>query len=536
MHTIPIVLGLLVAVTALALLSRRVGLPYPAVMVIGGLLISFVPHLPSVELDPDVFFSLFLPPLLYAAAWQTSWRDFCANLRPISLLAIGFVLFTTFAIAILAHAVIPEMGWPAACALGAIISPPDAVAATAIAAPLGVPSRIVTVLEGESMVNDASALTVYRFAVAAAVTGTFSLSNALLLGLWAVVGGIGLGLGLGWIVIRLHKQLEDPLVETVITLLTPFVGFIVAEECQASGVLAVVAMGLFVSRQSHSIFSSVTRIEAVSVWNVAVFMLNGLVFVLLGLQLPHVLEHVETLKQPLSTLIGWGVGLFFVMLIVRIIWVFPATYLPRLMFPSIGQRDPVPPWQPIFFIAYTGMRGATSLAAALALPITLASGAPFEKRNIIIFLTFTAILGTLVIQSLTLPAIVRWLKLKGEETAGCEEWEARLRAARAALDRIAELETRTNGSTAEADQRTLRRLRAQYEERIERLAAIESAERDGYCETEPELEVRMYREVLSVERDAVVGLRNTNVIGDDVLRRIQRDLDLEDARYASIEP
>ncbi len=533
MHTVPTVLILLAGVTALSVLARRLGLPYPAVMVVGGLAVAFIPGLPRVQLSPDVFFTLFLPPLLYASAWDASWRDFKQNLRPILLLAFGFVAFTTVSVGWLAHLAVPGMGWAAALALGAIVSPPDAVAATAVAGRLGLPRRIVAILEGESLVNDASGLTLYRLAVMAAVTGHFSAGPAIGEAVWAIVGGVGVGLGVGWVAMRIHRSLEDPLVETVVSLLTPFAGFIPAEAMHASGVLAVVTMGLYVSRHSHEIFSPATRLHAVGAWETVVFVLNGLVFTLLGLQLPATMEAIRAYGESPGQLLTWAVGLSAVLVVVRALWVFPAAYIPRAIFPSIRRREARPPWQSVFLVAYIGMRGATSLAAALALPLAMSSGEPFPQRGLILFLTFSAILFTLVAQSLSLPLVVRWIGIheaSGEDK--CEEWDARLRAARAALGRIDELEATVQH---DGQRKTLERLRNRYQERVGRLAGADEAEAAGRCATEAEVEVSVYRGVIEAERAAVIELRNASQIGDEVRRRIEYDLDLECARLTSIE-
>ena len=527
MPFIPTILILLAAVTAMAIAARRAKLPYPAVMVVGGLLIAGVPNLPHVTFSTDVFFDLFLPPLLYSAAWQTSWRDFRHNLRPILLLAIGFVLFTTSIVAVLAHLLIPGMPWPAAFALGAIVSPPDAVAASAVAKTLHIPRRIITILEGESLVNDASGLTLFNLAVIAAVTGKFSWSNAAMVGTLAVIVGIGIGLVVGWCIIHLHKLLDDPLHETIITLLTPYAAFIIADHMHGSGVLAVVAMGLFVSRHSHAIFQPATRLHAYSVWQTTDFVFNGLVFVLIGLQLPVVIGHIRESNTPIARLGLWAVGLFILVVVIRIAWVFPASYIPRKLFKSIARRDPPPNWRVVFVIAYTGMRGATSLAAALALPMTLADGQEFPRRNVIIFLTFGVILGTLVIQSLTLPLIVRALGIRSSDHATeLEEWEARLRASEAALSRVAELQKQLPEGHGSVRERTLLGLRRRYEARITRYSSV-SMDRNQNAEV---VDNAVYRDVLGVERSTIVRLRDQDVISDEVLREIFDELDLDESR------
>ncbi len=528
------VLGLLVVVTLLSLAATKVHLPYPTVMVLGGLGICFIPHLPDVHLDPQAVFLLFLPPLLYAAAWYTSWRDFRANLRPITMLAVGFVVFTTVAVGAVAHAIIPAMSWPAAFTLGAIISPPDAVAATAIATRLGIPRRIITVLEGESLVNDATGLTIYKFAVVAASTGTFSLTSATALFCFASLGGIALGWILGLLVARLHLMLDDPVVETIITLLTPFGAYLIAEALGVSGVLAVVVCGLYLSRRSSRLFSSRTRLTAVAVWNIVTFLLNGLVFILIGLQMRFIIE--QDAADSTRDRIVYSLIFSFVIVIVRIIWVFPASYLPRWLIPSIRRKDPTPPWQSIFLVAFTGMRGVDSLAAALALPLVTAAGAPFPKRNLIIFLTFAVILFTLVVQSLSLPWLIRALGLQADEDSSpCEEHEARFRAIKVAMSRLEELAGDPN-----AHMPTLALIRHYYDDRYKLLAGrCELPPADGQevsldAETE-ELIVRrqaLHQELIQSEREQVLILRNRGSISDETFRTIEHDLDLEELRFS----
>jgi len=324
-----------------------------------------------------------------------------------------------------------------------------------------------------------------------------------------------------------HVLMDDPLVETVITLLTPFAAFIPAEALHASGVLAVVAMGLYVSRHSHAIFSPPTRLQVMNFWQVTVFVLNGLVFVLVGLQLPIIVEHTRSFGEKTSDLLLWSIGLCIVMALVRFVWVFPATYLPRLLSRRMRERDSNPPWQWIFVIAFTAMRGATSLAAAVALPLTIADGQEFPRRSLIIFLTFTAILGTLVLQSLMLPGLVSWLGVRGAaEEDRCEEWDARRRAARAALAHINELEKTAN----ESNRAALARLRQQYEQRIEELDRIGDDEVYERHLVESGTHLALFRKVLTVERKAIVNLRDKNLIGDEVLWRIEHDLDLQESR------
>src|SRR6266496_406156 len=369
-----IFVGLLLAVAVLALVARQLTIPYPILFVIGGLLIGLVPKLPKVRLDPELVFLFILPPLLFPAALFTSWRDFRANRRPIALLAIGLVLFTTVVVAVLAHYF---MGLPLAAGfvLGAIVSPPDAIAASAIAERLHIPRRIVTILEGESLVNDATALVAFRFAVVAVTTGTFSLAHAS--GQFFIVGlgGIAVGLAIGAVTAWIEKPIDDPPIEITISLLTPFAAYLPAEQLGVSGVLAVVTAGLYHGWRIPEITSSRTRLQAGPVWEMVEFLLNGFIFLLIGLQLPEVLRHLSGRSIP--QLVWYAFVISLAVIILRILWVFPATYLPRVLFKSIRARDPYPAWQHVTIVAWTGMRGVVSLAAALALPFTLENGSPF---------------------------------------------------------------------------------------------------------------------------------------------------------------
>ncbi len=519
-----IFVGLLLAVAVLALVARKLAIPYPILFVIGGLLLGLIPRLPKVRLEPELVFLFVLPPLLFPAALFTSWRDFRANLRPISLLAIGLVLFTTVAVALFTHYF---MGLPftAGFVLGAIISPPDAIAATAIAEHLRIPRRIVTILEGESLVNDATALVAYRFAVAAVVTGSFSLASAGGQFFIVGIGGILLGLAIGWLAAQFHKRVEDAPIEITFSLLTPFAAYLAAERLGVSGVLAVVTAGLYLGRRMPELLSFKTRLQGGPVWEMVEFLLNGFVFILIGLQLPEVLRALSQDAIPLHQLVWYALLISLAVILIRILWVFPATYLPRLIFKKICRHDPRYKWPHVTIIAWTGMRGVVSLAAALALPLTTRDGAPFPGRDLILFLTFIVILATLVVQGLSLPPLIRWLGIKDDGSMEKEEREARLKANQAALaglDKIAEQEP------AKAD--ALQRLRIEYEDHIRQVEGAEP-ERAGtplrLFSSEYE---RLSYEALLVERRTIIALRNQDVISDEVLRRIQRDIDLAEAR------
>jgi CPA1 family monovalent cation:H+ antiporter len=542
-HDVELILGLLLAVAALAWLASRLKISYPIFLVLGGLALGFVPRLPSIRVQPDLVFLLFLPPVLYYAALLTSWRDFKANLRPIGLLAIGLVLFTTFLTAAVAHWLIPGMSWGVAFVLGAIISPPDAVAATAVAQRLHLPKRIVTILEGESLVNDASALIAYRVAVAA-VAGTTRfggqiefLSGAGVQFFVAAAGGIAVGLLAGVVVAWVRPRLHEDSVELAVSLLTPYVAYLPAEWLHLSSVLSVVTCGLYLSRRINQITTARVRLRAYATWDTLVFLLNGLIFILIGLELPEVVARLDDTSVRRAA--WYAAVISAVAIAVRMLWVFPATYLPRWLSSTLRRRDPAPPWQAVFVIAWTGMRGIVSLAAALALPLTLADGTtPFPYRDLILFITFGVILATLVLQGLTLPWVIGRLKLSDPaEARDEEEITARYLGALAAVERLDNLAA----LRPEAKDR-LDRMRATYDERVAYYSRqLTPPDGDGKgaadaaddaqvvaCETGVQIE----REAIAAERQMVVRLRDQGVIGDEVLRRIQAELDHEESRLS----
>jgi CPA1 family monovalent cation:H+ antiporter len=524
-YIVDIFVGLLLAVAVLALLARRFHIPYPIFFVIGGLLIGWIPGLPRVKLDPDLVFLFFLPPLLYPAALFTSWRDFRANLRPISLLAIGLVLFTSVLVAGLAHYLF-HLPLAVGFVLGAIISPPDAVAATAIAERLSVPRRIVTILEGESLVNDATALVAYRFAVAAVTTGSFSLVQAggefLLIG----IGGIVVGLAAGWLAAWFHTRVDDAPIEITFSLLVPFAAYLAAEHLGVSGVLAVVTAGLYLGRRAPELISFRTRLRAGPVWEMVQFLLNGFVFILIGLQLPRVLRALSGHADYSSGQLVWyALTISVAVIVIRILWVFPATYLPRLLFKHIRDKDPYPSWRHVTIVAWTGMRGVVSLAAALALPFTVGNGDPFPNRDLVLFLTFVVILATLVVQGLSLPALIRGLGIKDDGAAAREEHDARLKANQAALARLKQT---AEHNPAKADAK--RRLTIEYEDRIRQLETSDAENPSSPRHLFSSEYEHLSQETLKVERDSILRLRNRGDISDEVLRRIQLDIDLAEAR------
>lgn len=521
---IEIFLAIMLAVVVLSLLARRLHIPYPIFFVIGGTLLGFIPGLPQVHLNPELLFLLVLPPLLFPAALFTSWRDFRANARPISLLAVGLVLFTTIIVAFLAHYIF-HLPLAAGFVLGAIISPPDAIAATAIAERLKIPRRIVTIIEGESLVNDATALVTYRLAVISVSTGFFSWAQAGEQFLITSIGGIFLGLVIGWLAEQFHRRIDDAPIEITFSLMTPFVAYLVAERLQVSGVLTVVTAGVYLGWRAPEILSFQTRLRGGPVWDMVEFLLNGFVFILIGLQLPAILHRLSVDHFSLEMLVRYAVLITLVVIVVRILWVIPAAYLPRFLFKYIRRRDPYPKWQHVAIIGWTGMRGVVSLAAALALPFHKADGMPFPGRDLILFLTFVIIFATLVVQGLSLPALIRWLGVKDDGSIEREEREARLQANEAALARLNEL-TEPDPMRLEA----LDRLRIEYEDHIVQLKSEEPQKAGAPLRLFSTEYERLSLDALQQERRTIIKLRNNGTINDEALRRIQRDIDLAEAR------
>jgi Na+/H+ antiporter len=517
-----VLLGLLAATSALLALAPRVRIPYPILLVLGGLALGFVPGIPNFELPPELVLVGVLPPLLYSSAFFTSLRDLRANARPIGLLAIGLVLMTMVVVAAVAHAAI-GLSWTTAFVLGAVVSPTDPIAATAISRRLGVPRRIVVVVEGESLVNDATALVALRVAVVAAVSGTFSLWEAGLRFVLVVVGGIAVGLGVGWVVRQVRRRIDDPPVEVTISLLTGYFAFIPADLLHVSGVIAVVTAGVYLGWHTPELTSPDSRLLGDSMWEITTFVLNALLFVLLGLQLPAILDALQ--GEPTGKLLWWAALVGGTVIVARIVWVFPATYLPRWLSARVRVRDPSPPWQFPALISWMGLRGAVSLAAALSVPTVTDSGAPFPDRELVIYLAFAVIIATLVFQGLSLPGVIRLLGLEDDGLAEKEEAKARIRSAEAALARLEELtgEDWVNADTAE-------RLRGAYGFRLRRFTARFDGADDGSVERRSQGYQRLRVELLAAERQAVLELRREGRISDEVMRRLERDLDLEIAR------
>ncbi|HKS05650.1 MAG TPA: Na+/H+ antiporter [Gemmatimonadaceae bacterium] len=515
-HFPPVVLGIAFAVLIVALtaLGRRLPIPTPILQVIAGLAVGLIPGIAIPELEPDVVFFVFLPPVLWAAAFFTSFREFRDNVRPISMLAVGLVLATTAAVAITAHALLPGIPWAAAVALGAIVSPPDAVAATAIVSRLPVPRRVIVILEGESLVNDASALVVYRTAVAATLTGLLSPSEAVVR--FFIDAGLGtvVGLGAGWLVIRTVRWTRDPLAETLLTIAGPYTAWVAAETIHASAVLACVAGGLYVRQHLSTAVAPLSRIQARAVWDLLIFVLNALIFVILGAQFGERVQSVPA--GTLGAVVRTGAIIAAVAIAVRMIWVPLGTWLPRALSENMRRRDPMPPPKAVFLVSWTSMRGIVTLASALALPLTLDNGSAFPFRDEIILIAMTVIVMTLVVQGLTLAPIIRSFAFTPEKTHHEEERLARresLRRGSEALDDLA----REDG----VDQRDVEWLRGELRERMR-------AHEHHHGDSSGRRKLRMG--MIAAERRMLIRLRNEGAISDDVLRELEQELDLEAIR------
>jgi monovalent cation/hydrogen antiporter len=518
-----LLLVLMVAVGGLSVLAGTIRVPYPILLVLGGLVLGFLPGVPPAELPPDLVLVLFLPPLLYQAAFFSSPRDLRADARAITLLAVGLVLATMSAVAAAAHTVVDGLPWAAAFTLGAIVAPTDPLAATAIARRLGVPRRLVTVLEGESLVNDASALVAYRLAVAAVVAGSFSLWGAGLQFVGRGIGGVAIGLAVGWLIAEARRRIEDPVVEIVLSVVTGYAAYLPAELMGASGVLAAVTAGLYVGWRAPELASPSTRLLGFSFWEVLVYLLNAVLFVLVGLQLHPILTGVS--GSSAAVLLGQAALVSAVVIAVRIVWGFSVPYLVRALDRRPAQRARRVGARERLVASWSGMRGAVSLAAALALPLETSTGQPFPQRNLIIFVTFGVIFATLVLQGLSLPWLIRRLGLHRDDSEEQEELRGRLRATDAALTRLEELAVQ---EWTRED--TVQRMRGLYQFRRRRLKARAGYLADDGAQDRSLAYQRLVRELLEAQRREIVRLRNQGQISNEVMHRIERDLDLEDSR------
>lgn len=511
----------------LAFLAKRLRIPYPIAFVVGGAGLAFMRHLPKPHIEPDLILLLILPPLLYSAAWSTDWLEMKRNARPISLLAIGLVVFTMVVVAVAVHAAVPGFDWPLAFTLGAIVSPPDAVASEAVFEHLAVPRRVAAVINGECLMNDATALVLYRFALAAAVTGVFSFARASVAFVVVAIGGVAIGVATALIVEGALRRISsvgygDPMIASVVFLLAPFASYVPAEALHVSGVLAAVTAGILLSQRSSAFIDPETRVLGSSVWRLLTFVLNAFAFLLIGLELPGIFHE---LAPHVRDYFLDGLWIALVVIVVRIVWVFPATYVPRWISPKLRKRDPYPSWRGVAVLSWAGMRGIVSLAIALALPTTLGN-APFPQRNVAIFFTFCVVFVTLVLQGLTLGPLIEWLGVAETSRGNRLETQVRVRALEAGVARLREIE---HSKPTAMEEEVLGRSLEEYQHRIDVLRGRASKEGDLQTK-ERRADRRLQREALAAERRAIAQMRKDGEIPDNVYRSIEYDLDLADLR------
>lgn len=540
MENFKLIIFILAVLISLSALIDKLKLPTPVFLVLVGLIIGFIPVLPGLEMDPAVVFLVFLPPLLYDAAFRTSWHGFKTNIRPISALGISLVFFTTIAVAVTAHYFIPMITWPLAFLLGAIISPPDAAAASGVIKGLGLNKHVISILEGESLVNDASALIAYRYALTAVLTGSFVLWEAGLQFLVVAGGGIVIGLLVGFVLIAIHKKINNyPIVETSLTLLTPFLSYLAAEQVHTSGILAVVSTGLLLSWRSQEIFSYQTRMRTTVVWDTLLFLLNGFIFILIGLQLPVILKQLSHYK--LSTVIGYGLIISLVTILVRMIWVFAGAYSFRLF--NRDKKNEVLPvydrygdWKNVLIVAWTGTRGVISMAAALALPLTLYNGKAFPQRHLIIFICFVVIFVTLVVQGFSLPLLIKLLGVKPSGNEDKEEKELQLYVANSTLHFI-DVEC-----TPLPEEAIRKELRKKYEQLAGKLVK-EISTHTLNEKKEEQLPVRTLTamqkaqiEIARFQRELLLKLHKDGRFSDTAIRQVESDMDIDELKLNQMLP
>jgi CPA1 family monovalent cation:H+ antiporter len=522
-HPEVLITGLLFAVSALGALACRLSVPYPIPLVIGGAVAGFIPGLPEITLDPNLVLALFLPPLLYKSSIYANFGDFRASVRSLTLSTVVLVAVTTAAVACAAHAMIPGMPWAVAFVLGAVVSPTDPVAAATIMRRLGAPRRLVSAVEGEGLFNDATALVVYRVAITATVAGSFSFVEAGLRFVLGAVGGIAIGVVVGWLSAWVRTRIVDVQISITISLLTGYAAYLAAEAVGASAVLATVSAGIFMAIRSPEILDARPRLQGYFVWDIVDFLINATLFAFIGLQLRGI---VSTLRDySAGSLVLYALTVTAAVVLIRFVWFFTVPYLIRMLDrrPEQRERRVSAPWRMV--LAWSGMRGAVSLAVALAIPTMTGTGDPFPYRDLILFLTFAVIFFTLVAQGLTLPSLIRRTGVDADDSDSAEELEARLIAAKAAIARIDEV--------AEQDwtrDDTVQRMRGLYEYRVRRFAArTGEVDDDGY-EDRSQAYQRLVHLVLAAQRDALIALRNKGELSNETFNRILRDLDLEESR------
>jgi CPA1 family monovalent cation:H+ antiporter len=514
---------LLLFVALFAGLARRLRVPYPILLVIAGLILSFLPGMPRVDLNPDVVFLVFLPPLLYAAAWALSWREFQRNFSSIAMLAVGLVLFTILGLAIVAGKLLPGCDWRSGVLLGAVVAATDAIAATSIARRVGLPQQIVDILEAESLVNDGTGLVALQFGLLILVTGrTPSVIESMGRLVYLTGGGVLIGLAVGALVAWFERWVDDGGIEIVISILVPYATYLLGARIRVSGVMAVIACGMYMSRKSATYMSPRVRLQATAVWDALTFVLNGIVFVLIGLQLPYVMAQISGTSHPV--LLKYGLGFSIVMIAVRMAWVYGETYLSYALRRWVRKVETDPPMpRTIFIIGWGGMRGVLSLAAAISLPYTRFGGRPFPQRNMIIYLAFCLMFATLVVQGLTMPWLIRLLGMSQTEPGNSEEHEARRILLREAITHLSRRRSKNRDESAMFSELIAvyqRRLDALPEEQeVELLGTVDRSARKGALLS-----------VLQVEREALIRLRDEDQINDEVLRTLQHELDLAESR------
>ncbi|MDZ4710874.1 MAG: Na+/H+ antiporter [bacterium] len=527
-----LILSLLFAVFMLVMLAQKLKISYPIFLVIGGLLIGLIPGIPNISIDPQLIFLIFLPPLLYEAAWFTSWHEFWKWKRAIGMLAFGLVIFTSVIVALVSSAMIPGFTLAMGFLLGGIISPPDAVAATSVLKGVKVPRRVITILEGESLINDASSLVVFRFAVAAVVSGTFVLETALVDFFLVTVMGIVIGLAVAHIVYVIHRFFPTtPSIDAALTIMTPYVMYVSAEHFHYSGVMAVVSGGLFLSFRSNEIFNHKSRIQAYGFWKTLIFILNGLVFILIGLQLPVIVAGLE--GYSITEAIKYGLIISVITILIRFIWMYPAAFIPRYLSKKIRTHEANPGWKTPLIVSWAGMRGVVSLASALSIPLLASGNNPFPHRNLILFITFIVIFITLVIQGLSLPLLIRLLKLEeidGEISEAEQETGINVYLKKAALKRLNE-----KYKVECTDNELIDNMKKQLESDIGlSVQKLESLKCDDFEEQEVELMNEVVRDLIAIQRKELFILRKKNLFTDEVLRKQEAQLDLDEAKISPL--
>jgi monovalent cation/hydrogen antiporter len=524
MLPVEMLFGLLVAVAALTWLAQRLKTEYPILLVLGGLVLGFIPGLPNIVLRPEVVFLLFLPPLLYYEAFNSSIRDFRANLRLITLSAVFLVIVTVAAVAYVAHMLVPGMPWAVAVVLGAIVGPTDETAAIAIVSRLRVPRRLITLIKAESLFNDATSLVIFNVALVAAVTGTFSWA----LGIWQLfidaVGGVAIGLAVGWLISIIRRYTDDPLLDNTVSLLSGYAAYYPADAFHLSGVLATIAAGLYLGRRSYTFTSPTSRIQIAAMRDITLYLINGLLFILVGLQLHSIVAGLGG-EASLGTLILYAAAVSATVIVVRIVWVFGSVFLPGVLFRRIRKREGTPSWRNVLIASWTGLRGGVSLAAALAVPLIVASGAAFPHRPLILFLTFAVILATLVVQGLTLPLLIRLLHVTSDSGAEREEALARLKATRAAYMQLQKL-----AKEPWADAAVVADLRSHLKQALAHHKGLRDNTLTAQQESVADASRRIRRELNTAQSREIIRLRDEGAINDSTMTKIQRDLDLEAVR------